>query len=170
MISSGEKKALSIIAIVVVLFVAVVGTSVFLLTRDAAHDDEPYLHLAVGDELHTVDPRWWCDLMLTECDPEITAPRETVTVPVPVGSTIMLTVSSEIAQGPWNLAAVYQTPRGLVEDEQPQGSDSTHTLTLRSVPDRGLIGFTVIAASARLSPADEVLPRGELAVQTAPDA
>ena len=40
MISSGEKKALSIIAIVVVLFVAVVGTSVFLLTRNAAHDDQ----------------------------------------------------------------------------------------------------------------------------------
>lgn len=170
MISSGEKKALSIIAIVVVLFVAVVGTSVFLLTRNAAHDDQPYLHVAVGDELHTVDPRWWCDLMLTACDPEITAPRETATVPVPVGSTVMLTVSSEIAQGPWNLAAVYQTPRGLVEDEQPQGSDSTYTLTLRSVPDRVLIGFTVISASARLSPADEVLPRGELAVQTAPDA
>ncbi len=170
MISSGEKKALSIIAIVVVLFVAVVGTSVFLLTRNAAHDDQPYLHVAVGDELHTVDPRWWCDLMLTVCDPEITAPNETVTVPVPVGSTIMLTVSSEIAQGPWNLAAVYQTPRGIIEDEQQQGADDTFTLTLRSEPDRVLVGFTVISASARLTPADDVLPRGELAVQTAPAA
>ena len=94
MISSGEKKALSIIAIVVVLFVAVVGTSVFLLTRNAAHDDQPYLHVAVGDELHTVDPRWWCDLMLTACDPEITAPNETATVPVPVGSPIPSTPTS----------------------------------------------------------------------------
>ncbi|WP_238421132.1 DUF2771 family protein [Gordonia sp. 'Campus'] len=168
MISSGEKKALSIIAIVVVAFVAVVGTSVYLLTRNAQHTDQPYLHIAVGDELHSVEPRWWCDLMLTECDPEITTPRETADIPVPVDTTIMVTVSSEIAQGPWNLAAVYQTPGGLVEDEQPQAPDSTYTLTLRSTPEKELIGFTVIAASARLSPADEVLPRGELAVQTAP--
>ncbi|MBD0863913.1 DUF2771 family protein [Gordonia sp. zg691] len=167
MISSGEKKALAIIAAVIVAFVAVVGTSVFLLTRDATHDDQPYIHIAVGKELRTVEALWWCDLMLTECDPEITRPRATAEVPVEVGTTAMFTVSSEIADGPWNLAAVYLTPKGLIEDEQPQEAGKSYTLTLKSTPDRVLLGVTVLSASARLTPADEILPRGEFAIQTA---
>ncbi|ATD69882.1 MULTISPECIES: DUF2771 family protein [Gordonia] len=169
MISSGEKKALAIIAIVVVAFVAVVGTSVFLLTRNSTHDDKPYLHIAVGKNLYTVEPVRWCDLMLDECDPPLgTSQREAPRVPVAVGDTVMLSVSGDISQGPWNLAAVYWTPRGLVEDEQPQASGETYTVTLKTAPEYVLLGITVYPASARLTRNDEIIPRGVLAAETAP--
>ncbi|MDS1116071.1 DUF2771 family protein [Gordonia westfalica] len=170
MISSGEKKALSIIAIVVVVFVAVVGTSVFFLTRDDDKNHEPYLHLAVGDQLHTIEPRWWCNLMLTSCDPEFTAKRPTAKVPVPVGTTVMLTVSSEIADGLWNLLAVYRTPDNLADEVEYKHTTpgERYSMTLESTPDRVLLGVTVVPASARLDQNDELLPRGELAVETAP--
>lgn len=169
MISSGEKKALAIIAAVVVVFVGVVGGSVFALTRNV-EPHQPYLHMAVGDELHTIEPARWCDLRLTECEPALgTEQRPTPTVPVPVGDTVMLSVSGEIAEGPWNLAAVYWTPKGLVEDEQPQLPGETYTVTLKTAPEYVLLGLTVYPASGVLAEGDEIVPRGVLTVQTAPE-
>ena len=86
-----------------------------------------------------------------------------------VGDTVMLSVSGDIAKGPWNLAAVYWTPKGLVEDEQPQASGETYTVTLKTAPEFVLLGVTVYPASARLTQNNEIIPRGVLAAQTAPE-
>ncbi|WLP89558.1 MULTISPECIES: DUF2771 family protein [Gordonia] len=170
--SSGEKKAVAIIALVAIVVVAVVGSAVGVLVATAHSDDEDgaYLHLAVGDQLHTVEPVRWCDVFLTECTPPPNQPqRETPHVPVPTGTSVLLSVPSVIASGPWSLTALYATPKGLYEDSRILQSGTTFTVKLESEPDRVLVGITVIVPSAVVN-ADGTIDtaRGALAVQTAP--
>ncbi|MGW0037760.1 DUF2771 family protein [Gordonia sp. NPDC003376] len=171
--NSGEKKAVAIIALVAIVFVAVVGSAVGVLvaTDQSKDEDAVYLHLSVGDQLHTIEPVRWCDVFLTECSPPATQPqRETPHVPVPTGTSVLLSVPSEIASGPWNLIALYATPKGVYEDSRILQSGTTFTVKLDSQPDRVLIGVTVIVPSAVVN-ADGTIDtaRGQLTVQTAPE-
>ncbi|MEO9327070.1 DUF2771 family protein [Gordonia aurantiaca] len=170
MISSGEKKALSIIAAVVVVFVVVVGTSVFFLTRDSDKEHEPYLHIAVGSDLYTVEPARWCDLFLERCSPEAGKPqRPTPRVPVPVGETILLTVSGEIAESPWRLQTVYWVPGlGIDEDEDKFTAGATYSVPLRSTAERILIGVTVVPPSGVFIGENVAYGRGVLTADTSP--
>ena len=167
---SGEKKALAIITAVAVLFVAVVGTAVFLLVRDAPREHQPYLHVATDDGLHQIDTVRWCDLFLRGCDPPLDRPqRDTPHVPVPIGTTAVLSVSTSIGEGPWTLIALYSTPRGPYEDEKTYASGSRYTVILRSRPDSVLLGITVNLPSAIINQDGTLGPaRGVLAVDTKP--
>ncbi|MGP3706174.1 DUF2771 family protein [Gordonia paraffinivorans] len=170
MISSGEKKALSIIAAVVVVFVVVVATSVFLLTRNSDKEHEPYLHIAVGSDLYTVEPARWCDLFLEKCAPAADQPqRPTPRVPVPVGETILLTVSAEIAESPWRLQTVYWVPgAGIDEDEDKFDAGTTHSVPLRSTPEKILVGITVLPPSGVFIGDNVTYDRGVLTADTSP--
>ncbi|MEP9414923.1 DUF2771 family protein [Gordonia sp. VNQ95] len=171
MLNSGDKKAIAIILAVVVVFVAVVGTTVGILAATGtSHKDAAYLQLAVGDELHTVEPVKWCDVYLKECDPPLLSPqRETPHIPIPAGQTILLSVSDEIAKGPWNLTTLYWTPEGLAENESPFASGTTFTVPLRTEPQHILLGITITAASVVASDDGTTsFARGVLTVDTSP--
>ncbi|MDL9937787.1 DUF2771 family protein [Gordonia sp. ABSL1-1] len=172
---NGEKKALTIIAVVAVVFVVVVASTTFLLVRDEPREHPPYLHLAVGGELYKVEPRWYCDVLLRDCHPSpseggIPNARQTPRTPIPVGESTMLTVSSDIAEGPWKLNLLYSTPRGLTEVQRPlYKADSTYTIVLKSEPGRVLLGLTVLLPSAVELPDGSVPVRAELAADTRPE-
>lgn len=171
MLSSGDKKALAIIAGVVVVFVAVVGTAVGVLAATSpSHKDSAYVQLAVGDKLITVQPLRWCDLYIRDCDPP-TGKRPTPHVPVDPDQTVLLSVSQEISDGPWNLTTLYNTPAGLLEVESPQPSGTTFSTALVSTPARALIGITITAASVVSAPDGSTsVARGVLAIDTSTDA
>ncbi|MGC5249105.1 DUF2771 family protein [Gordonia sp. DT219] len=171
MLNPGEKKAIAIIAIVAVVFVAVVGVTVGVLVQGKSHKDDAYIQIAVGDELHQVEPARWCDVFVRDCTPPHDQPqRATPRVPVPVNSTVLLSVSQSIAESPWNLTTLYWTPQGIVEEESPKASDSTYTVALRSRPGRVLLGVTVTAASALSIDQDGSgnIARGLVTADTAP--
>ncbi|MFT4044790.1 MAG: DUF2771 family protein [Gordonia sp. (in: high G+C Gram-positive bacteria)] len=166
---SGEKKAIAIIAIVTALFVVVVGATVAALTAGRQHDDRGYLQMAIGKQLHRVEPVRWCDLFLRVCDPPLSQiQRTTPHTPVPIGESVVMSVSKNIAEGPWTLALVYSTPHGIVEDETTQESGSSFTTVINSRADRVLVGITVTPASVIQNGPTSVYPRGVLTVQTAP--
>ncbi|MDL9948849.1 DUF2771 family protein [Gordonia sp. ABSL11-1] len=174
-LNSGEKKALTVIAAVVVAFVVVVGGTVVFLTKDSwsedstSHDDM-YLQLAVGDRLIRVDPTRMCDVFLKNCEPEQLTDMRIQRVPVPVGETVMLSVSQGIAEWPWNLVVQYLTPNGPDGTSVPMRSNSTYTTVLQSTPDRVLINVEVQVPSAVADAGtDNVIARGFLAANTTPD-
>lgn len=172
MFNSGEKKTIAIVALVAMAVVAVVGSAVgVLVATGSSHKDDAYIQLAVGDELHTVAPARWCDVFVRQCTPGINQPQNpTPRVPVPVNSTVLLSVSESIAESPWNLTTLYSTPRGLVEEESPQFSNTTYTVILRSRPDRVLLGVTITAAAALDTNAAGTtnIARGLITADTAP--
>lgn len=172
-VNSGEKKALAIIAAVVVAFVVIVGGTVAVLTKDQwsgdSTEEQPYLQLAVGDRLVRVDPTRMCDVFLKNCEPKRMADAQVQRVPVPVGESVMLSVSKDIAEWPWNLVIQYLTPEGLDGTSVPMRSNSTYTTVLHSTPDRILINVEVQVPSAIADAQNNnVIARGYLAADTSP--
>ena len=173
MLSSGEKNAVATIATVALLFVAVVGTTVgVLVATSKSEEHKPYFQLAVGTSLHTVDPVRWCEIDLSKCDPPLNQKQsETPRVDVETGQSVLLSVSKDIAEAPWNLTTLYWTPKGLIEKEDPQASGETFSVTLHSRPNRILLGVTINVASVISSPdGTTTLARGVLAADTSPAA
>ncbi|MDY6807757.1 MAG: DUF2771 family protein [Actinomycetota bacterium] len=172
-LSSADKKALTIIATVAVAFVVIVGGTVAVLTREAwsgdGPDEEPYLHLAVGDRLVQVEPTRMCDVFLENCEPENPTDIDVARVPVPVGESMMLSVSQDIAEWPWNLVVQYLTPEGPDGTVVPMRSNSTYTTVLHSSPERILIAIEVQLPSVVSAGDDTVSMRGYLAADTSPE-
>ena len=174
-LNPGEKKALAIIAAVVVAFVVVVGGTVAFLTKDSWSDDptshdDMYLQMAVGDRLVRVEPTRMCDVFLKNCAPDKLTDMTIERVPVPVGESVMLSVSQGIAEWPWNLVVQFLTPNGPDGTSVPMRSNSTYTTVLQSTPERILINVEVQVPSA-ISDAgtDNVIARGFLAANTTPE-
>ncbi|MEE4025604.1 DUF2771 family protein [Gordonia sp. PKS22-38] len=172
-LNSGEKKALAIIAAVAVAFVAVVGGSVAFLTKDSwsgdSDSEHSYLHLAVGDRLVRVDPTRMCDVFLENCEPEDPADARIARVPVPIGESVVLSVSQDIAEWPWNLVVQYLTPNGPDGTVVPMRSNSTYTTVLHSTAERTLIAIEVQLPSVVSAGDDTVSMRGFLAADTSPE-
>ena len=167
--STEEKKALTIITVVALVFVLAVGGTVAALTVGKPHDDKPYLQLAIGDELVRVEPARWCDLFLRECDPADPAQVRIPKVPVPVGSTVLLSVSEGIADTPWRLVVQYLTPRGPEASEEIHRVGESYTQSLTSHPDAILINIEVQVLSAIAAPdGSNAVARGYLAADTTP--
>nr|WP_272918268.1 DUF2771 family protein [Gordonia sp. SID5947] len=127
------------------------------------------MQLAVGDRLVRVDPTRMCDVFLKNCEPEKITDAQVQRVPVPVGESVMLSVSQDIAEWPWNLVIQYLTPEGLDGTSVPMRSNSTYTTVLHSTPDRILVNLEVQVPSA-ISDAENnnVIARGYLAADTSP--
>lgn len=168
-LNSGEKKALTIIVVVAVVFALAVGGTVAALTVGKPHDDKPYLQLAIGDRLVRVEPARWCDLFVQECDPANPDDVRVPKVSVPIGSTVLLSVSEGIAETPWRLITQYMTPRGPQTSEQLHRVGETYTQPLTSQPDAILINIEVQVLSAIAQPdGSDAIARGYLAVDTTP--
>ncbi|MFW0785453.1 DUF2771 family protein [Gordonia sp. CPCC 206044] len=172
---SGEKKALTIIAAVAVVFVLVVGGTVAFLTRDvwsgdSNDDDDLYLQLAVGDRLIRVEPTLMCDIFLKNCSPSDPRDISVQRVPIPIGESVLVSASKDVAEWPWNLVVQYLTPRGPEVTSTPMRSESTYTTALHSTPDRVVVNIEVQIPSAVTEPGtDNVMARGFLAADTTPE-
>lgn len=169
---SGERKALVIIAVVAVAFVAIVGSAVAFLTDGfAGHDEDehpPKVSLAVGGTLTRIAPARWCTIDLTECTPDrledMTVPR----VPVEVGQSVVLSVPSSIAERPWNVVAEYLTPHGSTRDGGIRTSGSTFTMVLHSRPDYILTTIEIQLPSIRVDADGVPVARAIIAADTRP--
>ncbi|MGV9823990.1 DUF2771 family protein [Gordonia sp. NPDC003429] len=169
---SGEKKAIAIIVVVAVLFVAVVGGTVAALTVGRHHDEGPYLQLAVGDRLVRVEPSIRCDVFGNNCEPKDLSQATFGHVPVPVGESVLMSVSADIARQPWTLVTQYADARGVITDPDPEPvykkSGATYTVTLPSTHDHVLVKIEVKVISAQTTAT--ALPfRAVFAVDTTPE-
>ncbi|NED63515.1 DUF2771 family protein, partial [Streptomyces sp. SID10244] len=82
---------------------------------------------------------------------------------------VMLSVSKDIAEWPWNLVIQYLTPEGLDGTSVPMRSNSTYTTVLHSTPDRILVNVEVQVPSAIADAENNnVIARGYLAADTSP--
>lgn len=169
---NGSRKAATIGIAVLVVFTAVVGGTVALLTVGKPRSSDAYLNVAIGDRLTKVHPTQWCDLLLRGCraatSPEILNAR----MPLPIGESAMVSVSPEIADQPWLLYALYADRNGTIINPNPepqyQSSGETYTVTLPSTPDRVLLNIEVQPLSA-VAQGDDQVVRGILALNVAPD-
>lgn len=166
-LTSGEKKFFAIFSIVAVLFVAVVGGSVALLVSGHTSDDAPYVQVANGDQLVRVEPLKYCSIDLQDCNRETLDPP--ARVPVKVGDTLMLSLSSELAVGPWTLVVQYLTAEGSdIGDEVFYPSDSARTITLDSTRDR-ILAAVEIKQPSQVEDEFGFVPRGIWGIDTLPD-
>lgn len=88
----------------------VVPTIAVLLLLGGCGAGEPptVLFDAAGNEI-TVRPAQYCDLALTACDDDATAP---VTLDIPPGIPLRIEVPGDIAEAPWHLVFRYRTATG----------------------------------------------------------
>jgi hypothetical protein len=169
-VTKGETKFLAIVSITVLFFVAVVAGSVVALAAGHKGDDVPYLHVANGSKLIRVEPLVYCTIDLATCEG---SPSEGPTrIPVKVGDTVMVSLSSDLSVGPWTLVVQYLT--GDTKDgfentaEKFYSSDSKRTITLASTRDRILAAIEIKQPSQKEVNGD-FAPRGIWGIDTLPD-
>ena len=171
--NSGEKRAVAIIASVAVVFVAVVGGTVGALVAGNHHDDRGYLHVAIDDELITVKPTEWCDVLMQRCTADQDQALRGQHVPLPVGQSAMLSVSEDISEHPWLLYRLYADRNGVIVNPNPtpeyKTSGSTYTVELPSRSDRVLVNIEVQPLSAVVVDGQYQVARGVLSLNTTPD-
>ena len=171
--NSGEKKAVAIIAIVAVVFTGVVGGIVSALVIGNHHDDRGYLHVAIDDELVTVRPTEWCDVLMQNCTADQDQALRGQHAPLPIGQSAMLSVSENISDHPWLLYLLYADRNGVIINPDPtpeyKTSGSAFTLELPSRPDRVLVNIEVQPLSAVVVDGQFQVARGVLALNTTPD-
>ncbi|MCF8568872.1 DUF2771 domain-containing protein [Gordonia sp. HY002] len=183
MLHSGDKKVLAKLAAavaVVVVAIAVV-TTVLMATADDS-ETLPTVSVQAGDELVRAEPSYWCALDMTDCRP--TDPRQVETLPVnvvrapaPIGSTVLVSVPHEVAEGPWMAIAQYATPRGVYRAIDVEPSERTYTKKFPTRPDAVLLGVEVWSVSTVLQNAPDgiesldgsILMRGTYTIDTVPD-
>lgn len=172
MLSSAEKKAIAIILIVAMVFVVIVGSTVAALTvgHHDENDDLPYLQIAAGKKFTRVEPMVWCSVQLTACHPaNVNNPHPPTRFAVDPGDTVVLTVSDELATGPWRLVSQFLTPAGGITRSQYFRPNSTYTLTIPTSRDRTLVTLEVQAPSQVQTAENEFVIRGYLGVDTRPE-
>lgn len=69
----------------------------------------PEVTFEVDGQRSTVGPARYCDLQLTECDDDATAP---VRLEVPPGTPVRVEVPDEVAQAPWHVVFRYRGANG----------------------------------------------------------
>lgn len=97
----------------------------------------PEVEFAAGDATVTARPAHYCDINLTECESDPTAP---VTLPVPAGTTVRITVPEDVAKTPWTVVFSYRSSTGEQIDERSRvfspNERSEFVLTLPSPTDQ----------------------------------
>lgn len=166
-LSPGEKKFVAIVTIVAVLFVAVVATSVAVLTAGHKDDDAPYVQVASGSDLVRVEPLMYCTINLSECDG--TPMNKPTRVPVDVDDTLVVSLSADLSVGPWTLIIQYLTKDGYVDGgEVVYRSGSKHTITVPSTKDK-ILAAIEIKQPSQVEVAGGYAPRGIWGIDTLPD-
>lgn len=166
-LSSGEKKFVAIFTIVAVLFVAVVATSVAVLTAGHERDDVPYVQVASGSDLVRVEPLIYCSIDMKTCDG---SPMNKPTrVPVDVGDALVVSLSADLSVGPWTLIIQYLTADGFTDGgEVVYRSGSKHTITVPSTKDK-ILAAIEIKQPSQVEVDGGFAPRGIWGIDTLPD-
>lgn len=97
----------------------------------------PQVEFAAGPAAVSARPTQYCDLDLTDCTGDPTAP---VDLAVPAGTPLQITVPAEIAQTPWQVVFTYRDATGAAVDQRspvfaPQ-ERSIYSLELPTPTDR----------------------------------
>lgn len=99
--------------------------------------DPPEVEFAAGDARVTARPTQYCDVALTNCEADATAP---VTLTVPPGTPLRVTVPDEVAQTPWTVVFSYRSGSGELIDERSRifspNERNEFVLTLPDPADR----------------------------------
>jgi hypothetical protein len=166
-LTTGEKKFFAIAAITVLLLVAVIGGSVAALASGHEDNDVPYLHVANGNTLITVEPLIYCSIEVTNCEGSPT--KKPARIPVPVGDAVMVSLSSDLSVGPWTLVVQYLTKDGFDNTAEVfYRSESKRTFTLASTRDR-ILATIEIKQPSQKEDAGGFIPRGIWGIDTLPD-
>jgi hypothetical protein len=111
--------------------------AVVLLLAACGSDEPPQVTFAAGATSVVARPAQYCDMALTECAGDATAPVE---LAVPAGTALQVTVPDEIAQTPWQVVFSYRDANGAQADERSPvfapAERSIWTLELASPDDR----------------------------------
>lgn len=183
MLHSGDKKVLAkLAAVVAVVVVAIAAVTTVLVTTADDTDSAPTVSVQAGEDLVRAEPSYWCAVDMTDCHP--TDPRRVQTLPVnvvrapaPIGSSVLVSVPQEVAEGPWMAITQYATPRGVYRVIDVEPSESTYTKKFQSRPDAVLLGVEVWSVSTVLQNAPDgiesldgsILMRGTYTIDTVPD-
>ena len=119
-----------LVALVVGVVVVIAVVVVLVVTSGPSSPGEVTFAAAGSDT--SADPTVYCDLGVTDCsDPDADA---VVTLPVPPGTDLAVTVPSAVASTPWQLAFTYRGADGTEQSGRSPvfapGSRGTFTLTL----------------------------------------
>lgn len=172
-LTASEKKTLALIGICALVYAAViVGAATFWASRTHV-DDRPYATLSVGSHTTRVYPTVLCDYQLQGCDGDFRKldPARHARFPVPIGETLKVRLSPNVAGDPWSIVAQYVTPNGSELLLKNFRSDTgTAALHLASTRTRILINVE-ISLPARLLAGDsddQLVRRGLFAINTTP--
>ncbi|HYH30260.1 MAG TPA: DUF2771 family protein [Pseudonocardia sp.] len=81
-----------------------VPVAALLLAGCAGQEPPPQVTFAAGTASAVARPAQYCDVQLTECTTDVAAP---VTLAVPPGTPLQVTVPPEIAETPWQVVFSY---------------------------------------------------------------
>lgn len=183
MLHPGDKKVLTRLAAAVAAVVVAIAavTTILMVTGDDA-DELPTVSVQAGDDLVHAEPSYWCEVDMTDCRPVDprqveTLPVNVVRAPAPIGSSVLVSVPEEIADGPWMSTAQYATPRGVYRVVGIEPSASTFTKKFTSRPGAVLLGIEVWSVSTVLQNSPNgiasldgsILMRGTYTIDTVPD-
>jgi hypothetical protein len=111
--------------------------AVVLLLAACGSDEPPQVTFAAGGTSVVARPAQYCDMALTECAGDATAPVE---LAVPAGTALQVTVPDAIAQTPWQVVFSYRDANGAQADERSPvfapAERSIWTLELATPADR----------------------------------
>lgn len=118
----------------------------------------PEVTFGVGGDEVTVGPAQYCDLALTECDNDATAP---VRMEVPPGTAVRVEVPGDVADSPWHVVFRYRSANGeQVDGRTPVFAPhqrSEYVLQLPEPTDQLLT-----AQVQQFGPPPETAPSGEI--------
>ncbi|MDL5157474.1 DUF2771 family protein [Actinomycetospora termitidis] len=103
--------------VAVVAIVVVVAAVVTVLIVTSGPDDPGDVTFTAGGVSVAADPTVYCDLMVTDCE---TAPDDVVTLPLPAGVTVDLTVPDAVRSTPWQVAFAYLDENGAPQSGRSQ--------------------------------------------------
>ena len=111
--------------------------AVALLAAGCGSGTPPQVTFTAADSSVTARPTQYCDLKLTECSDDATAP---VRLAVPAGTPLRVAVPDDVAEAPWHVVFSYRNEGGEQVDARSPlfAADEQHdyTLTLPAPADR----------------------------------
>jgi hypothetical protein len=129
-----------------------------LLLAGCGLGGKPEVTFGVGEQEIDAGPAQYCDLALTACDEDATAP---VRLEVPPGAPVRVEVPDDVAESPWHVVFRYRSATGEQVDGRtpvfPPGGRSDYVLELPAPTDRLLT-----AQVQQFGPAPQTAPTGEI--------
>lgn len=111
-----------------------------LLVSSCGIGSPPRVDFTAGASTVAAKPAQYCDLELTVCDDDATAPVE---LPVPAGTALRIEVPDEIAETPWHVVFRYRDAAGEQIDSRSAvftpGQRAEYVLELPAPTDRLLV-------------------------------